>query len=53
MEKSVYDFETLEDVIIFFCDERDIQPSEIEIGEAFGGLNPTEDDDPVFIWAGD
>lgn len=49
MEKSVYDFETLEDVIVFFCDE-DIEPSEIEIGGAFGGPSPTEDDDPVFIW---
>lgn len=50
MIKSIYDFETLEDVIVYFCDERDIPPSEIEIEGAFGGPNPTEDDDPVFVY---
>jgi hypothetical protein len=50
-EKSFYDFETLEDVIVFFCDERDIQPADVKIGGAFGGpSNPTPDDDPTFFY---
>jgi hypothetical protein len=50
MQKSIYDFATLEDVIVYFNDKRGIQPIDIEIGGAFGGPNPTEDDDPVFTW---
>ena len=50
MKKPVDDFETLEEVIIFYCDERDIQPSEIKIGGWWGGLEGLRDnDEAVFI----
>lgn len=49
--KSIYDFETLEEVLKYFCDDRGIQPDQVEIGGAFGGPgDPTEDDDPTFFW---
>jgi len=50
MQKSIYDFETLEEAIIFFID-KDVEPSEVEIGGGFDGPRiPTEDDGPTFYW---
>ena len=51
MQKSIYDFETLEDVIDYFNFglEKRVPLDEVKICGAFGGPTPTEDDDPVFI----
>jgi hypothetical protein len=50
MKKPVDDFETLEEVIVFYCDERNIQPRDIKIGGWDGGVDGlTEDDTSVFI----
>ena len=50
-EKDFYSFKTLEDVIVFFCDERDIQPEDIKLGGAWGGPGKfTEDDSPTFFY---
>lgn len=50
MDKSIYSFETLRDIFDYFTYENSVPFDEVKIGGAWGGLQPTEDDEPVFIW---
>ena len=47
--QNIYSFDTLKEAVDFF-DKRNIPIEDVNIGGAFGGLEPTEDDDPSFIW---
>ena len=49
-EISVYDFGSLREAVDFF-DSREIAIEYVSIGGAYGGSEPTFDDDPVFYWA--
>ena len=46
--KSVYDFVTLEDALVYF-ERLGYAAEEVTIVGAFGGATPTEDDDPLFV----
>jgi hypothetical protein len=48
MDKSIYDFATLEDALVYY-ERLGFLATEVRIGGTFGGPVPTEDDDPVFI----
>ncbi len=48
MQKSVYDFTTLEDALVYF-ERLGYLAEEVKIAGAFGGSTPTEDDDPIFF----
>lgn len=50
MQEDIYAFNTLQEVIDFF-EVEGIPPDRVGIGGSFGGMAPTEDDDPVFIWS--
>ncbi len=50
MQKSIYDFESLQDALNYFVYVESVPMDEVKIGGAFGGSTPTEDDDPVFIF---
>lgn len=46
---SVYKFLSLRQAIAFF-EARGVDLNTVYIRGAFGGSDPTEDDDPVFTW---
>lgn len=46
---SFYQFETLQEAVDYFTREN-INLIDVKIGGAFGGVEPTSDDDPVFIY---
>ncbi len=49
IQEDIYAFNTLQEVIDFF-EVEGIPLDKVGIGGSFGGMTPTEDDDPVFIW---
>ena len=47
--QNIYSFDTLKEAVDYF-ESRDIAIEDVSIGGAYGGLEPTEDDTPVFLW---
>ena len=47
--RNFYSFDTLKEAVDYF-DSMGLAMKDVLIGGAFGGVNPTEDDDPVFLW---